>query len=368
MKWLLATIIVTIIIVGTITVPVYAQGVGLYVVQPGDTLLKIAARHAVSVSQLAEANGLRWNSWVYAGQRLVIPTNVVYIVRRGDTLSSIARRYGTNVQAIVQLNRLSSTRIIVGQRLLIPASQPGPSPVQDTVDGWTGRIVNLPPGSQHTYYFERSDGEGFGIGGIDDLVGRRIEELRWTGERFLVWGALRTDVPSYGGRYIAVEYLEVVATPPTPTRNLTPLATVGASSHLRTDRWGQYQPGMATDGAPGTAWAEGVAGSGVGEWILLTFPGTIEVHSIGLDVGYDKNADIFFKNNRLKRVTLVFSNEEQVKLDFADKRGMQTIPLVRAPGPNIETTFVKVVIEEVFPGWKYDDTCLAEIEVWGGTK
>jgi hypothetical protein len=47
---------------------------------------------------------------------------------------------------------------------------------------------------------------------------------------------------------------------------------------------------------------------------------------------------------------------------------MQTVPLVRAPGPNIETTTVQVVIDEVFPGTKYDDTCLAEIEVWGRTK
>ena len=101
---------------------------------------------------------------------------------------------------------------------------------------------------------------------------------------------------------------------------------------------------------------------------MLRFPGTIEVHSIGLDIGYDKNADIFAKNNRIKRVTLIFSSGEQIELGFADRRGMQTIPLVRAPGPNIETTYVRVVIEEVFPGWKYDDTCLAEIEVWGRTK
>jgi len=44
-----------------------------YVVQPGDTLLHIAARHDVSVSQLASANGLRWNSWIYVGQQLTIP-------------------------------------------------------------------------------------------------------------------------------------------------------------------------------------------------------------------------------------------------------------------------------------------------------
>jgi hypothetical protein len=49
-------------------------------------------------------------------------------------------------------------------------------------------------------------------------------------------------------------------------------------------------------------------------------------------------------------------------------QGLQEIPLVRAPGPNIETTYVQVVIDEVYPGTRYDDTCLAEIEVWGKVK
>lgn len=368
MKYLTITIIAAIVVAGIAANPVYAQGSGTYIVQSGDTLLKIAARHGVSVSQLARANGLSWNSWVYAGQRLVIPAGTVYTVRRGDTLFSIARRYGTTVQAIIRANNLRSTRIYVGQRLTIPGAQPAPSPVQDTVEGWVGKIGNLPSGSQHTHYFERSDGQRFGIGATEDAVGRQIEELRWTGAQFLVWGTLRTDVPSYAGRYIEVERLELLIGPVTEAINLTPLATVSASSHLRTDRWGQYQPWMAIDGTLGTAWVEGVAGSGAGEWIMLSFPGMVEVHSIGMDIGYDKSADIFAKNNRIKKVTLIFSSGEQIELGFADKRGMQTIPLVRAPGPNIETTYVKVVIEEVFPGWKYDDTCLAEIEVWGKAK
>ena len=87
-----------------------------------------------------------------------------------------------------------------------------------------------------------------------------------------------------------------------------------------------------------------------------------------MDVGYDRDADIFAKNNRVKKVTLVFSSGEQLELGFADKRGLQTIPLVRAPEPNIETTYIQVVIDEVFPGTRYDDTCLAEIEVWGTAK
>jgi len=53
--------------------PVYAREPNIYIVQPGDTLIRISARHGVSVSQLAGANGLRWNSWVYVGQRLTIP-------------------------------------------------------------------------------------------------------------------------------------------------------------------------------------------------------------------------------------------------------------------------------------------------------
>jgi hypothetical protein len=154
---------------------------------------------------------------------------------------------------------------------------------------------------------------------------------------------------------------------PTP-RDLTPFATVSSSSHLRTDRWGQYQAWMAVDGRASSAWVEGVRGSGVGEWIMLTFPGTVEIHSVSLDVGYDSSASLFSKNNRIKRATLVFSNGDTLELGFADRRGTQTIPLVRAPGPNIQTAFVKIVIEEVYPGWKYDDTCLAEVAVHGVTR
>ena len=125
---------------------------------------------------------------------------------------------------------------------------------------------------------------------------------------------------------------------------------------------------MAVDGLLETAWVEGVAGPGTGEWLMLTFPGTIEVHSVRLDAGYDRDADIFTRNNRIKRATFVFSSGEQVQLDLSDARGPQEIPPVRAPGPNIETTYVQVIIDEVYAGTHYDDTCLAEIEVWGKVK
>ena len=72
----------------------------------------------------------------------------------------------------------------------------------------------------------------------------------------------------------------------------------------------------------------------------------------------------------MERLVLIYQREtgQQVQLDFADERGVQLVPLARAPGPPIETTFVQVVIDEVYPGTTYDDTCLAEVEVWGQTR
>jgi hypothetical protein len=245
---------------------------------------------------------------------------------------------------------------------------PEPSEItEEPVEGWVGTIGQLLPGSQFKDYFERDDDQRYGIAGANDAVREQIEMYRWTGAQVQVWGRLRTNVPAYEGRAIQVERIEAVSGPPIESRNLTPFATSSASSHLPTDHGGQYQSWMAMDGSLGTAWVEGVAGPGVGEWIQLSFPGTVEVHYINLDVGYDRDDDIFYANNRVKRVSFSFSTGEQIEMDLADARGMQMIVLARAPGP-IETTFVRIVIKEVYPGSRHDDTCLAEIEIWGTTK
>ncbi|MGM0470891.1 MAG: DUF3794 and LysM peptidoglycan-binding domain-containing protein [Bacillota bacterium] len=49
------------------------------------------------------------------------PSYVVYVVQPGDSLYKIARRYGTNVDAIVEANNISNPdQIDVGQKLCIP--------------------------------------------------------------------------------------------------------------------------------------------------------------------------------------------------------------------------------------------------------
>jgi len=116
----------------------------VHVVQWGETLQIVARRYGTTYAAIASANNLANPNFVYAGQRLVIPTGTsgtpagstgVYVVNRGDTLRSIAERYGTTVNYLVSLNGLLNPDFIwIGQALRVPSSS---SPVQPQDQGST---------------------------------------------------------------------------------------------------------------------------------------------------------------------------------------------------------------------------------------
>lgn len=102
-----------------------------YIVQPGDTLSLIAQRFSTTVEAIAQANGILNPNLIFVGQSLEVlspqgapppsPQTVVHVVQPGETLARIALRYNTTVWAIAQANDLSNPNIIrVGQRLVIP--------------------------------------------------------------------------------------------------------------------------------------------------------------------------------------------------------------------------------------------------------
>lgn len=108
----------------------------IYAVRSGDSLFSIAQRYGVSVDDLKMTNRLSGNT-IRAGQRLRIPktgeegvkpASIIYTVRSGDTLSTIAGRYDVSVTKLRRLNRLSSSRLQVGQRLEIPESDEPKAP------------------------------------------------------------------------------------------------------------------------------------------------------------------------------------------------------------------------------------------------
>lgn len=98
-----------------------------YVVKRGDTLYGISNQYGVSVTELAELNGVNANT-LKVGDILVIPIKsgvnpdnmFMYTVKKGDTLYSIARIYHTTVEEIKKLNYLTSNQLYLGQVLRIP--------------------------------------------------------------------------------------------------------------------------------------------------------------------------------------------------------------------------------------------------------
>jgi len=106
----------------------------VYVVQPGDTLALVARRYNVATLTMAQANRLANPNLIYVGQRLAIParsegsgtrsTGRIHVVQPGDTVAKIASRYSTTVWAVAQANGLENPAVIqAGQRLFIPAAE-----------------------------------------------------------------------------------------------------------------------------------------------------------------------------------------------------------------------------------------------------
>jgi LysM repeat protein len=111
---------------------VAADGV-THTVMPGDTLSGIAAIYSVTVDTIAGLNGIVNPNIIFPGDILNIPgmggeprtEPGLYVVRAGDTLSVIAERYGVTVSAMQVANGLGNADLIfAGQKLVIPSEPP----------------------------------------------------------------------------------------------------------------------------------------------------------------------------------------------------------------------------------------------------
>ena len=98
-----------------------------YTVKPGDTLYGISNQFGVSVTELAELNGIKGSN-LQIGTVLKIPSSsgtnpnnmFMYTVKKGDSLYSIAKKYNTTPQKIIDLNYLKNTNLQIGDVLRIP--------------------------------------------------------------------------------------------------------------------------------------------------------------------------------------------------------------------------------------------------------
>jgi len=137
--------------------------------------------------------------------------------------------------------------------------------------------------------------------------------------------------------------------------------TVSASSVSRdtTGTGFDYSPSQVLDQDFSTSWTEDVKDEGKDEWILLEFPSKAKINTLGIVPGYARDTDIYVENNRLKSFELEFSDGTKINKELPDKYGMHFIEF-----STIETTFLKLTIKNIYSGSKYNDTCIAEIDIW----
>lgn len=170
------------------------DGGASYRVQTGDNLTRIASKHGVSVSSLMAANGLTRESanLIRVGQELRIPaggeeasvpsapsvatSGETYSVRSGDTLGAIAARHGTTVSALRSANNISGDRIMVGQKLKLPAGASAPSAQRSsaTASAPSAGSTAPAPSSADGGYTVRS---GETLGGIAARHGTTVQAL-----------------------------------------------------------------------------------------------------------------------------------------------------------------------------------------------
>ncbi len=144
---------------------------------------------------------------------------------------------------------------------------------------------------------------------------------------------------------------------------------VTASSTLKPQGIYSYAPSNTQSTDRETAWVEGAAGDGVGESIEIRQTCLVGDESYETDIGFvelcivngyaatEKN---WSENNRVRELNMYFDGEFVAVIALEDTIKQQYIDISQfgLKVQNGETASFKFEIGSVYPGTKYDDTCL----------
>ena len=144
--------------------------------------------------------------------------------------------------------------------------------------------------------------------------------------------------------------------------------SVDASSYQR-DQYGAYTPQNAFDGSLSTTWSEGASGIGPGEYLSAGYSGDGSRWAVaGLAVwnGYQKSSDRYYKNARPRRVKLILISDAVGTIVYdatlEDIMGAQYI-ILEYRVPFLSWVNATLMIEDVYTGSKYQDTCISEMDL-----
>jgi hypothetical protein len=132
--------------------------------------------------------------------------------------------------------------------------------------------------------------------------------------------------------------------------------TVVASSYLKEGEISYIAENIGKNNIIGHPWVEGVNGNGIDENLLLKHTGAKAIFiSIGF-VSY-KKPYLYKQNSRPKKIRLSVESIFSIEIDLDDTPNFQTIILPK----RLKDEILKLEIIDVYPGTKYEDTCINAI-------
>lgn len=137
--------------------------------------------------------------------------------------------------------------------------------------------------------------------------------------------------------------------------------TASASSSLKPEGGLTYGPEHLTGYDAERAWVEGAEGDGIGESVTLTMNKPAKATRLLIGNGYRKSADLFKKNNRVKKLGVSVNGGAPFSVELPD--GYEHDCPVDLPVDAGPLKTVTLTIEEVYRGSKFRDTCLSFLEI-----
>jgi len=118
----------------------------------------------------------------------------------------------------------------------------------------------------------------------------------------------------------------------------------------------RFAPDKLNDGLASTCWAEGAKGWGQGEWVKFTFNVPVDIYTVEIINGFAVDDERYYGNASVKMLAVEFSDGKKTNLELTDVASPKNYSLYGE-----DVTWIKFIIDQVYRGEKWEDTCISEI-------
>jgi hypothetical protein len=128
---------------------------------------------------------------------------------------------------------------------------------------------------------------------------------------------------------------------------------------------GDYKPDninkWSSDTDPNSSWSEGVPGNGEGQWIEIAATVPVLLDTLEITNGLTASQSLFRANSRIKKLDLSINGGDPQSVELPDQMDPFDIKLPDSKEP-VRT--IRLTIREVYPGAKYQDTCISRVRLF----